>query len=747
MSNFILLSTFITVFSTFCSSMYTIYMKPSYTPYCAATVACKSICSCKTYSSCSVLSMNETIRDSILFYHNQVRQIQSVAEPQPSGMTMLQYDMQLEELSTCWAAKCSNEYSECFLTSKFSETSQSVVQLILEGGESPNTFLWMQMMKYWLDQAQSISIGTMSILPGGKEYEKVHNFAQLLSDHIQFVGCAWSLLDNLLTFVCTYGPRGPRSGETIYRIGDACSLCPRNYECDFKKPFPQLCKQIYEIAVGSTVFEETTISTSATTSYSPHSEMKTILTTPNEGSVFADDVSSLTIDTSLIYSQESSMPIQYSTIPIVSKPSISFQPFKFITVTKVLSSSRQQHFFTSPAKASQVPPVTSKLIPSPQITQLPNNSSIFHSTIFYSSSELNPPIPQPTSLVSKSPPSLFQLFPAVSTNPPTGPEIQQKSPPAMFETSSLPPLISDNLPIQPPTIFQVSKRPLPFSRATLVPPVIQSQPMSPDPVFEIFRSTTRTLFFSSSASSVPKSFLSSAIQTPPMPPPSVFEILRLTTRMEDFAPHVLIPVIGISSASSAPKSILPLAFPTPPMPPPPVFRISHLTSRRMTPKSFLPPEVQTPPMPPPILKISHLTSREMTSKPFLPPAVQTPPLPPPPVFELSHSTSKTIDEGLLPTSHFPLPNNKSSTPIFSRSPPSSLSTSEYTDVQSTSRYGENHTKTNTKKRKRKLKNKSTDDGNGSPLVIFMTVGCLFLIIGAGVLMALMYILRMNVICA
>ncbi|XP_045467753.1 cysteine-rich secretory protein LCCL domain-containing 2-like [Harmonia axyridis] len=224
-------------------------LKPSFFPYCTTRDKCKPACTCEVQPNCVLLTMDESIRSSILFYHNQIRDIQSAAEPQPAAMTLLQYDMELEEIAICWAARCENEYSECFVTSRFSETSQSVIQLVLADGQQPNVFLWMQVMNDWLGQVRTLSAETIQSIPPGEKGEKLHNYVQLMSDRILAIGCAWSMSGNVLTLVCTYGPRGPLQGESVYKTGYPCSLCPGGYACDYVKPFEQLCKlRIYSAA-------------------------------------------------------------------------------------------------------------------------------------------------------------------------------------------------------------------------------------------------------------------------------------------------------------------------------------------------------------------------------------------------------------------------------------------------------------------------------------------------------------------
>ncbi|KAL3277082.1 hypothetical protein HHI36_012440 [Cryptolaemus montrouzieri] len=226
-------------------------MKPNFVPYCTTREKCRSACTCEITPNCSLVATDESIRNSILFYHNRIRDIQSLAEPQPAGMTMLKYDLELEEISKCWASRCDDDYTDCFMTSNYHETSQAVGQIDLEHDQVPNNIMWIQIINYWLGSAKTLTVGAVNRLPAGEEGEILHNYAQIMSDRILAVGCAWSLLDTYLTFVCTYGPKGPLQGDSIYRAGHPCSLCPKYYACDDEKPFSRLCKTIEQPIIPS----------------------------------------------------------------------------------------------------------------------------------------------------------------------------------------------------------------------------------------------------------------------------------------------------------------------------------------------------------------------------------------------------------------------------------------------------------------------------------------------------------------
>lgn len=227
-------------------------IKPSFIPYCTTRDVCKPACDCAIYEDCELLEMNADVRNRILIALNTARSVQSSGEPQASGMPKLIYDMELEEISKCWSARCENEYSECFRTPYYGEATQTVglLPLDLKLSELPLDY-WDRTIQIWLGEVRKTTAEVVSSLPAGKRGEEVHSYAQILADKIMRVGCAWSRLvptgsngeQPSLIFVCTYTPRGPRQGEAIYKTGKACTTCPDGYQCDYKEPFTFLCKE------------------------------------------------------------------------------------------------------------------------------------------------------------------------------------------------------------------------------------------------------------------------------------------------------------------------------------------------------------------------------------------------------------------------------------------------------------------------------------------------------------------------
>lgn len=233
-----------------------ILTKPDFAPYCIAKDICWPDCQCTSTENCEIIPLSKHTKEKILMILNQKRQIQTRGEAIPSGMNMLIYDHQLEQVSECWAAKCENTYSECFRTEIFEETSQAVGQITLDENIDPLPNHWIRIVDNWFGEFTSLSFEIIGSLPQGDFVEKIHNFAQLSSDKVLNVGCAWSLSGNKITFVCTFGPRGPISGEPVYKIGELCTECFIGYKCNYEKPFENLCKKI---DINNTSEETTTM--------------------------------------------------------------------------------------------------------------------------------------------------------------------------------------------------------------------------------------------------------------------------------------------------------------------------------------------------------------------------------------------------------------------------------------------------------------------------------------------------------
>ncbi|KAL3277092.1 hypothetical protein HHI36_012450 [Cryptolaemus montrouzieri] len=272
---------FLVVYYSWFCSLYTFQnedvMKPSFTPYCSTRDICKSACECAFATNCTLLQMDSNIRKEVLSYINKIRNIHARGEPQPSGLPMLLYNFQLEDISSCWSVRCENTYSECFFTPHFSETSQTVGRILIHG-KIPTLNLWYEILNFWLGEYKLMTAEAVRSLPAGGKGEKIHNYAQLLTDRTLYIGCSWSMSSaEWVTLVCTYGPRGPLQGEAVYRTGPSCSSCPKGYTCNNKNPYNNLCTPIGVHTSTSTASTSTKPKASERKTYSTHHSNTSII--------------------------------------------------------------------------------------------------------------------------------------------------------------------------------------------------------------------------------------------------------------------------------------------------------------------------------------------------------------------------------------------------------------------------------------------------------------------------------------
>ncbi|XP_044755976.1 ancylostoma secreted protein-like [Coccinella septempunctata] len=218
------------------------FAKPSFQPYCLMEeIMCTLICKCKVQETCTLLPMDTEIRDKVLSYLNQARDLQTKRDPEPSGLSVLQYNMDLEELSICWAVSCEDSFTECLRTPNFPNSSQAISQISIKG-KFPTIDLWQDLISLWLGDVDNMDSSYIDSIPRNEDGSKIRNFAQIMSDKVFSVGCAWSLSKDLVTFICTFAPSGPVQGESIYQTGPRCSNCAEGYSCNHKESYRNLCK-------------------------------------------------------------------------------------------------------------------------------------------------------------------------------------------------------------------------------------------------------------------------------------------------------------------------------------------------------------------------------------------------------------------------------------------------------------------------------------------------------------------------
>lgn len=238
-----------------CDSHYS--HKISFMHFCDETrPECANYCTCRNNDFCISKEMNPRLRNFIAFKLNVFRQEKVKSNLKPSGMSMLYYDQQLEEISTCHVGKCVANRSDCFLTEMYSEVGQATAVLDSDqlepsgfNGKDENDMTLYE--KLWQEVITTIWEKDIASLDDRviRKYNRNANVngALIMYDYATSVGCAHSTLmrdgNNSMHFTCTFGP-DLKTGEPIYHVGDICTQCQPGFFCSESQPFPMLCQHM-----------------------------------------------------------------------------------------------------------------------------------------------------------------------------------------------------------------------------------------------------------------------------------------------------------------------------------------------------------------------------------------------------------------------------------------------------------------------------------------------------------------------
>ncbi|KAK9870979.1 hypothetical protein WA026_009939 [Henosepilachna vigintioctopunctata] len=219
------------------------YNQGTYTPnflnYCyQEREECRYTCDCMLDRRCVVKPIPSDLVEFILQKHNSARRGRLSGDPKPSGMPSLVYDVQLEAIARCWAAKCTDTTTDCLLTESFSEigmnmdvvrTGEMRISPFLESpysGIMPLQQLWTDVLDGWIKEIDSLQF-RRGFDP---DDEITRRGAQMIHDQTLAIGCSWSSSQDHTLFYCVYGP-GAKNFSEVYKSGPPCTTCPPGYAC------------------------------------------------------------------------------------------------------------------------------------------------------------------------------------------------------------------------------------------------------------------------------------------------------------------------------------------------------------------------------------------------------------------------------------------------------------------------------------------------------------------------------------
>lgn len=185
---------------------------------------------CTNESVAKPLSKNEQKR--IEDIHNNIRYAVSIGyigKYRAGNMNILSYNEELAFYAQCWANACILSSDPCNKTETFEEISD-IVKYVPLGG-----FSNMSIVKI-TDIIDSLEEDL--IMDYKQQPDNISEVVQMIWAQTMFLGCGRTYFKNKIILVCKYSPPGCITNDSIYQIGNACSLC---YKKLCNEDFPALC--------------------------------------------------------------------------------------------------------------------------------------------------------------------------------------------------------------------------------------------------------------------------------------------------------------------------------------------------------------------------------------------------------------------------------------------------------------------------------------------------------------------------
>ncbi|GJQ85547.1 hypothetical protein Trydic_g10846 [Trypoxylus dichotomus] len=199
--------------------------------------------------------LSNSERQSMLDMHNMYRNKVASGEDtrgenqQAKDMIALNYDVEIEITTFCWAKRCYFEHDKCRHLPKFKSAGQN---LFLQSGTLPidgkKTALLNVSIKQWYEEIKDT---TKELLMKYARSEKmVGHFTQVIWASTEFLGCSrvtWTDKDaDQFKFryhlLCNYSPAGNFYEARVYEFGTGCTP-PRQPNAIY----PALCGETYKV--------------------------------------------------------------------------------------------------------------------------------------------------------------------------------------------------------------------------------------------------------------------------------------------------------------------------------------------------------------------------------------------------------------------------------------------------------------------------------------------------------------------
>jgi len=162
--------------------------------------------------------------------------------PEAANMMMLEWDDELAYIAQGWANQCYYEHDKCRKTKDgcFDYVGQNLAVAGDSRSNMPDVD-WEWAIQAWYDEVKDYDSSKAELFTSpGRNGAVVGHFTQVAWADTHKVGCGFvrfygsqplgrNFYNNY--YVCNYGKGGNMGGKPVYKIGKACSQCPKNSKC------------------------------------------------------------------------------------------------------------------------------------------------------------------------------------------------------------------------------------------------------------------------------------------------------------------------------------------------------------------------------------------------------------------------------------------------------------------------------------------------------------------------------------
>ncbi|ENN75482.1 scoloptoxin SSD976 [Dendroctonus ponderosae] len=217
---------------------------------------CKWGIICPPDQTCETnVNFNKQMKDYIMELHNKKRNIIALGEDEQvpekvrkaADMNVLQWHVHLEYVARCHSRQCDFNHDECRVVPDFDRVGQNIYTKSFTNKDPDHVdtkSIIDQGVEGWYNEIKHATEDIYN--QWDKTSESSGHYTQLIWAKTTHIGCGLSQTRNhkKLTFylVCNYGLQGNIKQKPIYSVGEPCSKCPEDKECN--PQFKGLCGTI-----------------------------------------------------------------------------------------------------------------------------------------------------------------------------------------------------------------------------------------------------------------------------------------------------------------------------------------------------------------------------------------------------------------------------------------------------------------------------------------------------------------------